>query len=457
MAGNQVRTAAAASTAGTMNSSASAQVGQGNVVQLLRERGLLQDMTGNGLEKLVSEKEVSVYCGFDPTAESLHLGNLLGIIVLSWFQRCGHTPVALVGGATGRVGDPSGKSAERPVLSEETIEGNVRGIGSVLERLLQDGESGPIMVNNLSWYSEMNLLTFLRDVGKFARVGTMLSKDCVKTRLESETGISFTEFTYQLLQGYDFVYLLRNHGVQVQIGGSDQWGNITAGTELARKILGGEEDDASPHECYGLTFPLLLDSSGKKFGKSEGGAMWLNADKLSPYKFYQYLFATTDADVVKFLKMLTFVPLKEIAAIEASMGADDYIPNTAQWRLAEEVTRFVHGERGLQVAIKATEGLAPGSNTKLDSETLEAIADDIPNAILAKAEVLDKPLVDVMVAAGLQKSKSEARRTIKGGGCRVNNNKVKSEDRVLSTEDLLGGRLVLLASGKKNKMLVRVK
>jgi len=307
-----------------------------NVVQILKDRGLVQDTTGEGLEKLVGSKKVSVYCGFDPTAESLHLGNLLGIIVLSWFQRCGHTPVALVGGATGRVGDPSGKSTERPVMTDDVIERNVSGIGGILQKLLTAGEAEPKIVNNLDWYGGMGFLTFLRDVGKYARVGTMLSKDSVKTRLNSDTGISFTEFSYQLLQGYDFVHLLQNHGVNVQIGGSDQWGNITAGTELARKILGGEEGDGV--ECYGLTFPLLVDSTGKKFGKSEGGALWLRADMLSPYKFYQYLFATVDADVVKFLKMLTFLPMAEIAAMEAAMQEEGYMPNTAQRLLAEEAT-----------------------------------------------------------------------------------------------------------------------
>jgi len=431
----------------------------GNVVQILRERGLVQDVTGDGLERLASESRVSVYCGFDPTADSLHLGNLLGIIVLSWFQRCGHTPVALVGGATGRVGDPSGKSAERPVLSEETIEGNVRGIAATLERLLKAGDSKPMIVNNLEWYSGMSFLDFLRDVGKHARVGAMLAKDSVKTRFNSDTGISFTEFTYQLLQGYDFLHLLRSHGVQVQVGGSDQWGNITAGTELIRKILGGSGDEGDakgPAECYGLTFPLLLDSNGKKFGKSEGGVMWLSADKMSPYRFYQYLFATEDADVIKFMRMLTFLPLEEIAALESAMSEEGYIPNTAQRRLAEEVTRFVHGERGLEVALKATAGLAPGSSTPLDAETLDAIAGDIPSAALPRDSVLGRSLTEVMAVAGLQKSKSEARRTIKGGGCRVNNEKVLDEERLIAEADLLDGRLLLLAAGKKNKMLVRV-
>lgn len=429
-------------------------------MQILQERGLVQDMTGDGLEKWAGSRKVAVYCGFDPTAESLHLGNLLGIIVLSWFQRCGHTPVALVGGATGRVGDPSGKSAERPVMTDDVIERNVKSIGGILQKLLTVGEAEPKIVNNLDWYGGMGLLTFLRDVGKFARVGTMLSKDSVKTRLNSDTGISFTEFSYQLLQGYDFVHLLRNHGVSVQIGGSDQWGNITAGTELTRKIMGGgdEEDESavSSAECYGLTFPLLVDSAGKKFGKSEGGALWLRADMLSPYKFYQYLFATTDADVVKFLKMLTFLPMSEIEAMRGSMQAEGYIPNTAQRLLAEEVTRFVHGQQGVDIALKATAGLAPGSKTTLDAETLDAIADDIPCATLSRADVLERPLVDVMVASGLQSSKSEARRTIKGGGCRVNNRKVDSEAQVVTAEDLLEGRLMLLASGKKNKLLVRV-
>ncbi|KAL4448413.1 hypothetical protein ABPG75_005632 [Micractinium tetrahymenae] len=460
-----------------------------DVVEVLRSRGLLQDVTSPQLGPASTQEQLLAYCGFDPTAESLHLGNLLGIIVLAWFQRCGHVPVALLGGATGRVGDPSGKSAERPVLSEELIERNVRGIERTLHTLLQPPPGSnlpePLVLNNLDWFGGMGLLTFLREIGKYARVGTMLAKESVRKRMESETGISYTEFTYQLLQGYDFVHMRREYGVRVQVGGSDQWGNILAGTDLMRRMMGGPEeapegapaeassngssDGAVPaaadgsesgsgagEQAYGLTFPLLLKADGTKFGKSESGALWLNGDMLSPYQFYQFLFKTADADVIKFLRMLTFLPLEEIDALDAAMQSPGYVANTAQRRLAEEVTRFVHGEEGLQQAIKATEALAPGAATKLDADLLEAIAGDAPSAALPRDQLVGAGLADVMVAVGMQPSKAAVRRMIKGGGVCVNNEKVDDELAVLQESDLIDGRLVLIAAGKKNKMLVRV-
>lgn len=425
---------------------------KGNVVDILRSRGLVQDLTGPELEVLAAKKCISVYCGFDPTAESLHLGNLLGIVVLAWFQKCGHRPVALLGGATARVGDPSGKSAERPVLSDAMIAQNIKGIEATLKQLLEVSSNPdlkePLFVNNLDWLGNMNLLAFLKDVGKCARVGTMMAKDSVRNRLESETGISFTEFTYQLLQGYDFVHLAKSENVQVQIGGSDQWGNIIAGTELIRKMMGSET------ECHGLTFPLLLKADGNKFGKSEGGAIWLSPTSLSPYKFYQFLFNTADADVIKLLKCLTFVSLEEIVELEESMTLPQYVPNTAQRRLAEEVTRFVHGHAGLAQALKATEALKPGTETQLDAATL--LQSDAPMADLSKSEVVGKMLADVMVTVGMQPSKAAVRRMIKGGGVRVNNSKVEDEERDIREEDLVDGQLLLLAAGKKNKIVVRV-
>lgn len=430
-----------------------------NIVQVLRERGLLQEVSSPDLEKLATHTTFPVYCGFDPTADSLHLGNLLGIVVLRWFAICGHTPVALLGGATGRVGDPSGKSAERPILSEEHIEHNVQSIQTLLERLLAQSSHQdmpkPIFLNNLDWFGAMPLLTFLRQVGKYARVGSMLAKDSVRSRMDSESGISFTEFTYQLLQGYDFVHLQREHGCRVQIGGSDQWGNITAGTDLIRRL--GSQDGQEPPQCFGLTFPLLTSSDGKKWGKSEGGALWLTAEKLSPFKLYQYLLKnTTDQDVIRYLKMLTFLPLDKINALQTDMQQQTYRPNTAQRLLAEEVIRFVHGEEGLSAALSATEALRPGAATALDAATLEAIAGDVPSAALNRDQVVDQPLVQVMVATGLQPNKSASKRMIKGGGVQVNNARISSEEHRLTQEDLIEGRLLLLAAGKKNKMLVTV-
>jgi tyrosyl-tRNA synthetase len=311
-----------------------------------------------------------------------------------------------------------------------------------------------------------------------ARVGTMIAKESVRKRMDSDSGISFTEFSYQLLQGYDFVHLRRAHGVRVQVGGSDQWGNITAGTDLIRRMLGGEGegDDqggsaasssgggngsgggggggggAAP--CFGATFPLLLKADGTKFGKSEGGAVWLAPAMLSPYQFYQHLLKTTDADAPRFLRILTFLPLAEIDAIEAAMAAPGAAPNAAQRRLAEEVTRFVHGEAGLAAALRATAALAPGADTALDAAALEA--SDAPTASLPRAQVVGCLLAEVMVAAGMQPSKAAVRRMIKGGGVSVNNAKVGDEGREVTEEDLIEGRLVLIAAGKKNKMLVRV-
>lgn len=313
-----------------------------------------------------------------------------------------------------------------------------------------------------------------------ARVGTMIGKESVRKRMESESGISYTEFTYQLLQGYDFVHMQRAYGVRVQVGGSDQWGNITAGTDLIRRMLGGgdgggaESGDASSsssttsstpssssgapaeeqQQCFGATFPLLLKSDGSKFGKSESGAVWLSPDALSPYQFYQYLLKTTDADLPRFLRMLTFLPLPEVEALVASMTHPEYVPNSVQRRLAEEVTRFVHGEDGLAQALKATAALAPGASTQLDAATLEAA--DAPSASLLREDVVGRQLAEVMVTAGMQPSRAAVRRMIKGGGVSVNNGKVGEEGRVVGEEDLIEGRLMLVAAGKKNKMLIRV-
>uniref|UniRef100_A0A0D6R8W8 Tyrosine--tRNA ligase n=1 Tax=Araucaria cunninghamii TaxID=56994 RepID=A0A0D6R8W8_ARACU len=433
-----------------------------NVVNLLEERGLIESLTHQDLRSACSNpstKPLKVYCGFDPTAESLHLGNLLGIIVLTWFQKCGHVPVALVGGATARIGDPSGKSVERPVLDEETIRKNSDGITTILEQILgrenqtlEENQTLPrfaLIMNNYDWWKEFSLLDFLRDVGKYARVGTMMAKESVKKRLQSDEGMSFTEFSYQLLQGYDFLYLFKNEGVSVQIGGSDQWGNITAGTELIRKVL--QQDGA-----YGLTFPLLLKSDGTKFGKSEEGAIWLSPDMLSPYKFYQHFIGTADADVIVFLKKLTFLSMEEILNLEEGMRQPGYVPNTVQRKLAEEVTRFVHGEEGLKEALKATEALAPGAKTRLDWRTIDAIAKDVPSFSLSYDEVLNTSLVDLSVKAGLLETKAAVRRLIRQGGLYLNNERVENEGKIIEGFDIVDDKMLLLSAGKKNKMVVRI-
>lgn len=413
---------------------------------------MLESITTNNIRSLASsnEKTLKVYCGFDPTAESLHLGNLLGIIVLSWFLRCGHQAVALIGGATARVGDPSGKSIERPELDIDTLEKNILEISKTFSTIF--GSSNVVILNNYDWWKDFSFLDFLKQVGRFARIGTMIAKESVKKRLESEQGLSFTEFSYQLLQGYDFLYLFQNKGVNVQIGGSDQWGNITAGTELIRKILQPDSDN----EAYGLTFPLLLKSDGSKFGKSEDGAIWLSPSMLSPYKFYQYFFSVPDSDVIRFLRILTFLDLEEIDELEKDMKRPGYVPNTAQRRLAEEVTRFVHGEDGLNEAVQATEALRPGAETKLDWKTIEAIAEDVPSYSLAYDQVLNVLLVDLSVSAGLFESKSAARRLLKQGGVYLNNNRVDSESKRIEPQDIVDDKVLLLSAGKKNKVVVRI-
>ncbi|KAJ4826481.1 hypothetical protein Tsubulata_033497 [Turnera subulata] len=429
---------------------------RGNVLDILEERGLLESVTSDALRSASASDTLKVYCGFDPTAESLHLGNLLGIIVLSWFQRCGHKAVALIGGATARIGDPSGKSLERPELDAHTLEKNTQGITSTISTILDmnntlNADANFVVLNNYDWWKEFRLLDFLKQVGRYARVGTMMGKESVKKRLESEQGMSYTEFTYQLLQGYDFLYLHKNEGVNVQIGGSDQWGNITAGTELIRKILQPEGDVA-----FGLTFPLLLKSDGTKFGKSEDGAIWLSPAMLSPYKFYQYFFSVPDADVIRFLKILTFMDMEQIDELEREMKKPGYVPNTAQRKLAEQVTLFVHGEEGLDEALKATQALRPGAETKLDWKTIEGIAEDVPSCSLAYDEVLNLSVIDLSVSAGLFESKSAARRLLKQGGLYLNNLRIDGEGKKIEPEDIVDGKVLLLSAGKKNKVVVRI-
>lgn len=422
-----------------------------NVVDVLQKRGFIEAMTSDEMRALV-EKPLIVYCGFDPTSDSLHLGNFVAMMGLAWFQRHGHTPIAILGGATGMIGDPSGKTSERQLLNEETINKNVEGIRKNLETILDFNHptAKPIILNNFDWFKEFSFVDFLRDIGKYFRIGPMLAKESVKTRINTEEGMSFTEFSYQVLQGYDFLHLYKNYGATLQIGGSDQWGNITAGTELIRKAAGASS--------YGLTFPLLTRSDGQKFGKSEKGAIWLSSDRLSPYEFFQYLFRISDADVIRLMCMLTFMDIEEINRYEEMMKKPDYIPNTAQKRLAEEVTRLVHGEEKLQIALQVTQKAAPGSETKLDAQVLESIAADMPSQTFEKDLVVGVKLIDFLVQSGLQSSKGEARKLIKNGGAYVNNQKIMDENACLSTEDLIEGRLLLIsAPGKKNKLLIRVK
>jgi len=408
------------------------------MLEILKKRGLVESTTLD-LEQIL-QKPVKFYIGVDPTAASMHLGNLLGIVVVKWLQDAGHLPVLLAGGATGRIGDPSGKSHERPLLSEGELTKNVAGLKKQFNHLVK-GE----VLDNYDWFSKFGVLEFLREAGKHFRMGPMLAKESVKTRLESEEGMSYTEFSYQLLQGYDFYHLNKEHGVSLQIGGSDQWGNITAGIEYSRK-RGGET-------LHGMTFPLLTRSDGKKFGKSEGGAVWLDPDMCSPYKFYQYLYSIPDSDVIKMMRMLTFLPLDEIAEYEKQLQS---APNKAQERLAVEVTRFVHGDAGLASAKKGTEAMKPGATGALTEEMLQSNLSDLPSIDLDRNSVVGKAFDEVIVASGLLKSKGEAVRLVKNGGAYLNNEKVIDAKASISAEDLIGGRFLVVASGKKKKLVIKV-
>ena len=419
-----------------------------NVIDTLKARGLIEQMTHDELREKAGHP-IKAYVGFDPTADSLHLGNLVGIIALAWFQKFGHTPIVLLGGATGRIGDPSGKSSERPLLDEKVLDANVSALGRFFKKIL-DFSSGPrpVILNNNDWLGSFSFVGFLRDVGKHFRIGPMLAKESVRARVQSEEGMSFTEFSYQILQAYDFHYLSEHHGVSLQMGGSDQWGNITAGTELNRKL--------GCQTIYGLTFPLLTRSDGKKFGKSEEGAIWLSADKLSPFEFYQYLFRLPDADVIRLLKMLTFVDLKEIDEIEKEMKKSGYVPNTAQKRLAEEVTRFVHGEEGVATAIRATEIAAPGSDAKLTGESLRELGSDIPSATVSYDEAVGQKYVDIAARVGLVPSKSEGVRLIKNGGAYLNNERIADPSFSIGAADLIDGVYLFFSAGKKKRLLIKV-
>jgi tyrosyl-tRNA synthetase len=417
-----------------------------NVFDWFRERGFVEQSTSDDLENIL-KKPLPFYFGIDPTAPSPHLGNWVGIVASMKLQKFGHRPVILVGGATGLIGDPSGKDLERPLLSPEEIQKNVDSLTNVLKKFLDfnDPKTKPLIVNNYDWFSKMNMIEFLRDVGKQFRLGPMLAKESVKNRVNSEEGMSFTEFSYQILQGYDFYYLSEKHGVMLQIGGSDQYGNITAGIDLTRRL--------SKKTVYGLTFPLLVRSDGKKFGKSEKGAIWLKEELCSPFEMYQYLVRVPDKDVKRMLQMLTLLEMSEINSIEAQIEKN---PNFAQKRLAEEVTLLVHGERGLKDALQATEALAPGKMNFCE-ESLSAAAENMPNIELNSSDVLSQAYIEVVVKSGLIASKSEVRRLIQNGGAYLNGKKITDPNFVITKDFLLQENLCVVSAGKKKSMLIRLK
>jgi tyrosyl-tRNA synthetase len=421
------------------------------LIDELKARGLVEALTDPEIEKAL-EKPTTVYCGFDPSARSLPAGNLVSIMVLKRFQQAGHKVIALVGGATGLIGDPSGKSAERNMLTIEQVEENKRGIRDNLSRILDfDGPNAAIMVDNYDWYKATSAIEFLRDIAINFRVPQMLAKESVKKRLEaSEGALTFTEFSYQILQGNDFLHLYDNFGCTLEVGGADQWGNITAGTDLVHRMRG--------KTAYGLTFPLLLDSSGRKFGKSEGNALFMNGEMTPVFDWYQYFLRAADADVIRYLKVFSMKSLEEIAALEEAMKANPEarIPQKA---LAEELTLMVHGEEGLKKAQAATAALfgakSADASDKMDAETVLQVFANVPSAEVAKADVVGKPVFAVAASAGMFKSNGEARRMAQQGGLSLNDAKV-DDKRVFEEADIVDGKVAVLRSGKKNHFLLKI-
>ena len=416
-----------------------------SVVHDLQQRGLIAQTTdAQALDTLLNEKKITLYCGFDPTADSLHIGHLLPILVLRRFQLAGHTPIALVGGATGMIGDPSFKAQERSLNTLETVQDWVAKIRAQLQPFLSfSGNNAAIMANNFDWFGSMNCLDFLRDIGKHFSVNAMLNKESVKQRLSrDDVGISFTEFAYALLQGYDFAELYRRHGAVLQIGGSDQWGNITGGIDLSRRL----------HQAtvYGLTLPLVTKADGTKFGKTEGGAVWLSAEKTSPYQFYQFWLKVADADVYKFLKYFTFLSVAEIEAIEASDQASDSKPQ-AQRILAEEMTRLIHGEEALAAAQRISASLfAEDQSALTESDFQQLSLDGLP--AFPVTESIN--IVQALTTASLAKSNNEARGFISQGAVMVNGQKIDSADYVFSSDDKRFGHYTILRRGKRNHALL---
>lgn len=417
----------------------------------LRWRGLIHQTTDDGnLPKWLNTGSRVLYAGFDPTAESLHVGSLLPLLTLRRFQKAGHRPIALVGGATGMIGDPSGKSEERNLLSVDQLEKNVAGLEQQMRRFLDfDGDAAAVLVNNFDWMRDFSYLNFLRDVGKNFPVNVMMAKDSVKSRLERpDGGLSYTEFSYMLLQAYDFVQLHRQLGCELQIGGSDQWGNITAGIDLGRRM--------GTSQLYGLTCPLLTKSDGSKMGKTESGAIWLSDERTSPYAFYQYWINVVDEDAGRCLRMLTELPQEEIESLDQSRQDEPHL-RSSQKRLAESLTLLVHGETGLATARRATDIFFGAEIEDLDDRQLGEIFPDVPSHELPRQSLSGDGLnvIDAFQAAGLAKSKSEARRTIEQGGAYVNNRRIADVDTQLTESHLASQSMMVLRSGKKRYALLR--
>jgi tyrosyl-tRNA synthetase len=416
----------------------------------LQWRGLIHQTTADDtLQDWLNSGMRTVYAGFDPTADSLHVGSLLPLMMLRRFQKAGHRPIAIVGGATGMIGDPSGKSAERNLLSEEQLQANITGIEAQMRQILdfESADTSAVLVNNNDWMKEFSYTAFLRDVGKNFPVSVMMGKDSVKTRLGSDAGLSYTEFSYMLLQAYDFVHLNEKYDCELQIGGSDQWGNVTAGIDLGRRMLS--------KQLYGITCPLLTKSDGAKMGKTESGAIWLSAERTSPYEFYQYWIRVDDEDVGMCLRFLTELSEEEIKALDDARAAAPH-ERASQKKLAESLTKLIHGQAGLDKALQATAILFGAEIENLSDAELQQIFADVPSVTLEAARLEGGiGIVDALVEAGLAKSKGEARRTVDGGGGYINNHRVESVDRSLTRADLASETVIVLRSGKKKYALVK--
>ena len=420
-----------------------------NIIDDLMWRGAINQMTDEeGLRQLTQEKAVSLYCGVDPTGDSMHIGHLIPFMILRRFQLAGHRPVIVIGGATGSIGDPSGRTSERVLQTKEQVQHNVEKLTAQMKRLFltsQEDQEAVRLVNNYDWTKDLSLLDFLRDYGKHFNLNTMLAKDVVASRLE--VGISFTEFSYQILQSIDFLQLFRKEDVQVQIGGADQWGNITAGLELIRKVEGAEA------RAYGLTIPLMLKSDGTKFGKSAGGAVWLDPEKTTPYEFYQFWLNQDDRDVIKYIKYFTFLEKEEIEALEVSVQEEPH-KRQAQKRLAEEVTRFVHGEAALQDALKITNALFTGDVQQLNVDEIEQGFKNMPTF---ESEKVEQNLATWLVDLGIEPSRRQSREDIQNGAISINGEKITDLEHIWTPEQSFEGRFVLVRRGKKKYFLVKLK
>lgn len=418
-----------------------------NIIEDLEWRGAINQQTdAEGLTKLIEKKSIGLYCGIDATGASMHIGHLIPFMILKRFQLAGHKPVILIGAATGSIGDPSGKSEERVLQSEETVAYNAQKITEQMQKLFKAGESDSEirLVNNLDWTKNLSLLDFLRDFGKNFNLNTMLAKDIVASRLE--TGISFTEFSYQILQSMDYLHLYRNLDVQLQVGGADQWGNITAGLELIRKKEGAEA------EAYGLTIPLMLKADGTKFGKTAGGAVWLDAEMTTPYEFYQFWVNQDDRDVVKYLNYFTFLSQEEISSLAEKVETEPH-KREAQKTLAAEMTKFVHGEQALANALKITEALFTGNVKELNANE---IAQGFKNMPTFESDLTEQELVTWLVDLGIEPSRRQSREDIQNGAITINGDKVTDLDFVISRENSFEGRFIIVRRGKKKYFLVKL-